>query len=182
MIFVFALKMLASGQFGYNFWENGLIRVCYQVIPEPFLTTEKNQCIVNAVIPSTALPDITGWTSSQEMITAPVLSVVGRGYQLWSLKQQKRKNIFFQANNSPQKTILQFLKSFDVYFKIIFGNPAICPNIEIHQLFQVGVRQAKTSEGAPMPAVLLCLGYSQTPLTQFSCSCVLTVFSAANHL
>lgn len=63
-----------------------------------------------------------------------------------------------------------------MYFKIGLGNPAICPNIEIHQLFQVGVRQAKTSEGAPTPAALLGLGYSQTPLTQFSCSCVLTFF------
>lgn len=77
---------------------------------------------------------------------------------------------------------MQFLKSFNVYFKIRFGNPAICPNIEIHQPFQVGVCQAKTSEGAPTPAVLLGLGYSQTPLTQFSCFCILTFFLAANHL
>lgn len=123
-----------------------------------------------------------GGTSSKEMTTGPEQSVVGRSYQLWSLKQQKRKNIFFQANNSMQRRILQFLKSFNVYFKIRCGNPAICPNTGIHQLFQVGVHQAKTSEGAPMPAVLLGLGYSQTPLTQFSCSCILPFFLSANHL
>lgn len=78
--------------------------------------------------------------------------------------------------------MLQFRKILNVYFKIRFGNPAICPNIEIRQPLWVGVHQAKASEGAPTPAVLLGLGYSQIPLTQFSYSCVLTSFWAANNL
>lgn len=60
MIFILALQMQASGWFGYDLWENGPIRVCYLVIPEPFLIAEKYQSIVNAMIPSTALPNIMG--------------------------------------------------------------------------------------------------------------------------
>lgn len=76
-----------------------------------------------------------------------------------------------------------------MYFKLGIGNPAICPNIEIPQPFRVGVHQAKTSQGAPTPAVFLGLGHSQIPLTRFSCFCILTsflfiylFFLAANHL
>lgn len=88
----------------------------------------------------------------------------------------RMEECIFQVNSNLQRRKVQFLRRLSVYFKIRFGNSAICPNIEIHQPFQVGVRQAKTSEGAPTPAVLLGLGYSQTPLTQFSCSCILTFF------
>lgn len=93
-----------------------------------------------------------------------------------AIETVRMEECIFQVNGNLQRRKVQFLRRLSVYFKIRFGNSAICPNIEIHQPFQVGVRQAKTSEGAPTPAVLLGLGYSQTPLTQFSCSCILTFF------
>lgn len=92
------------------------------------------------------------------------------------IQTTKKEEYFLPRNNSQQRKRLRFLKSFHMYFKLGFGNPAICPNIEIPQPFQVGVHQAKTSKGAPTPAVFLGLGHSQTPLTQFSCFCILTFF------
>lgn len=149
------------------------------------LDCRRNLSIVNTINLSTTLPNIMGRDAEQEHDRRS--SEVTSGKKIPTIVTKTRKEEYlFQANNNLQRRILQSLRRFNVYFRIRFGNPAICPNIEIHQPFQVGVRQAKTSKGAPTPAVLLGLGHSQTPLTQFSCSCILTFFFffflAENHL
>lgn len=139
------------------------------------LDCRRNLSIVNTINLSTTLPNIMGRDAEQEHDRRS--SEVTSGKKIPTIVTKTRKEEYlFQANNNLQRRILQSLRRFNVYFRIRFGNPAICPNIEIHQPFQVGVRQAKTSKGAPTPAVLLGLGHSQTPLTQFSCSCILTFF------
>lgn len=66
------------------------------LIPELSLVADKIQSVLKAMVPRTALPNILEGDISKEKIPGPVQSMVGRGSQPWSFKQQKRKNIFFQ--------------------------------------------------------------------------------------
>lgn len=103
-IFFLALQVQPGGEFGKALWENkNLDMFLWKWAFQRFLPGDTRDLFDCRQIPACfkgnnpkdSSSQHPGGDTSKEMIPGPVQSMMGRGFQLWSFKQQKN-NIFFQ--------------------------------------------------------------------------------------